>query len=98
MKGVLVTCGAAVFGGLAFCLSLAPTDVWWLAWFAFVPLLVAVRGKGFLYGFLGGLVALLVCALAVDSGVFCADKDTSGLSSWIVTGCALFGFVVSIAA
>jgi len=98
MKAIAVTMAAAAATGVLFCLALPPADQWWIGWFAFVPLLVAARGRGFLHGFLGGILAMLVCALFVWSGVFYSDKDMSGSMSWVVTGCALFGFVISMSA
>jgi len=98
MKSALAVLAGGAISGLLFCLALPPADVWWLGWVAFVPLLLAVRGKGFLAGFGGGLLSLFVCAFAARTGFLYATKDLSGLDAWIVTGCGLFGFVVSIAA
>lgn len=43
--------GAALFCGLLLVLALPLGEQFYLAWFMLVPLLVAVRGKGFLVGF-----------------------------------------------
>lgn len=79
-----------------FCAALPPADFAWLGWFAFVPLLMAVRGKGFLVGFSCGLLAMFACAFLAKSGVFYAEKDFSGEPGWLYTGCFLFGFAVAI--
>ncbi len=87
---------ATVFSGAMFCLALPPANQWLLGWLAFVPLMISVRGKGFLIGFVGGLLALFTTAYLVRSGLFYSTKAFIGEDGWIVTGCGLFGFVVSI--
>lgn len=56
----------AVVSGLLLYLALPPNDVWWCAWFALVPLLVALRGKSIKQAaWLGWL-----CGATVNFGAF----------------------------
>lgn len=96
MKFALIFAIASLVSGALFCLALPPTDFWFFGWIAFVPLMIAVRGRGFLFGFIGGLLALFTTAYLVKSGVFYSQKAFIGEDGWIMTGCGLFGFVASI--
>ncbi len=96
MKFALIFAAASLLSGALFCLALPPADYWFLGWVAFVPLMVVVRGRGFLFGFVGGLLALFTTAYLVKSGIFYSSKHFGGEDGWIVTGCGLFGFVVSL--
>lgn len=96
MKFALIFAIASLVSGALFCLALPPADFWFFGWIAFVPLMIAVRGKGFLFGFIGGLLALFTTAYLVKSGVFYSQKAFIGEDGWIMTGCGLFGFVASI--
>lgn len=96
MKFALIFAISSLVSGALFCLALPPADCWFLGWIAFVPLMIAVRGRGFLVGFIGGLVALFTTAYLVKSGVFYSQKALVGEDGWIMTGCGLFGFVASI--
>ncbi|OJU62468.1 MAG: hypothetical protein BGO01_08275 [Armatimonadetes bacterium 55-13] len=94
---VRLVVGSLISGAL-FALALPPADVWWLAWFAFVPLLLAARGRGFVAGFIGGLVALTSSAICIRAGWFYSLKSFSGLDAWVYTGCLFYGFTVAIVA
>lgn len=96
MKFALAFMGASLASGALFCLALPPADYWFLGWVAFVPLMVVVRGRGFLLGFVGGLNALFATAYLVKSGLFYPNRHFGGEDGWIITGCGLFGFVVSL--
>lgn len=96
MKLALILAMASLFSGALFCLALPPADFWFFGWVAFSPLMVVVKGRGFLYGFGGGLLALFTTAFLVRSGLFYANRAFIGEDGWIMTGCGLFGFVASI--
>lgn len=96
MKGVLIVALASGLSGALVTLALPPANHWWLGWFALVPLLISVRGRGFLWGFFGGLAALFSMAILADSGFVYSEQSRVGNSAWLYTGCGLFGFSVSI--
>jgi apolipoprotein N-acyltransferase len=98
MKGpLIVALGSLASGGLL-TLSLPPADWGWVGWFCLVPLLLAVRGKGFLVGFIGGLMTLFSMAFVAEQGWFYEHKTFTGTAAWLNTGCGLFGFSVSLVA
>lgn len=96
MKFALLFVISAMASGLLFCLALPPADQWHLGWVAFVPLLAVTRRRGFLLGFVGGILALFTTAFLVKSGLLYSSKHIGGEDGWITTGCGLFGFVVSL--
>lgn len=96
MKFDLIFAIASLISGALFCLALPPADYWFFGWIAFVPLMIVVRDRGFLFGFIGGLLALFTTAFLVKSGVFYSEKAFIGEDGWIMTGCGLFGFVASL--
>ncbi|MBX3119256.1 MAG: carbon-nitrogen hydrolase family protein [Fimbriimonadaceae bacterium] len=78
--------------------ALPPCGLTLLGWVCLVPLLMAVRGRGLLWGFLGGLLTLFVTCLVAQSGVFYERPHWDGEASWIATSCMFFGFAISITA
>lgn len=98
MKRVAAVIGGALATGVMLHGALPPIGWWPLAWIAFVPLLVAVRGTRFLVGFLGGLGAIGVTAWLALSGWGFAFQSNEGSPAWIWVGCALFGFALAIVA
>ncbi|WP_028313297.1 apolipoprotein N-acyltransferase [Desulfatibacillum aliphaticivorans] len=60
IKGPLIRLMAAMCSGVLLTLAYPQADLWWIAWFAFLPLLFAVRNKSwsaaFGLGFLTGLI------------------------------------------
>lgn len=86
--GIVVTAVALV-------LALPLGERAFLGWSSLVPLLVAVRNRGFLTGFVAAMGAIFLAAWLASTGVFYADKDFAGEVSWIYTGMGLFGFAVA---
>lgn len=93
---------AGIFGvvatGMLLHFALPPIGWWPLGWIAFVPLLLSVRETRFLIGFLGGLASIGVTAWLGIQGFGYRYTSEEGSPAWIMVGCALFGFVLSIVA
>lgn len=99
VRTILYALGASILSGLLFAASLPPAHFGLLAWFAFVPLILAVRERGFLFGFLSALVAIVVCSITVTNGLFLppSQRTNTGNAAWIATACGIFGFVILLA-
>ncbi len=82
--------------GVLLVLALPLGEQAYLAWFALVPLLRAVHGRGVLLGFIGALATIFFAAWLATKGVFYAHKDFEGEVGWIYTGMGLFGFAVAL--
>jgi apolipoprotein N-acyltransferase len=89
--GVLAT-------GVMLHFALPPLGWWPLGWIAFVPLFLAVRETRFLIGFLGGLVSIGITAWLGIQGFGYRYTSDEGSPSWVMVGCALFGFALAIVA
>ncbi|MEA2553377.1 MAG: apolipoprotein N-acyltransferase [Fimbriimonadaceae bacterium] len=88
--------GVAVSGALL-AFSLPPHRLSPLAWFAFVPVMLAVRGLGFAVGFACALSTCFLAAWLDAQGVLLRPGVLDGSPGWIYTGFALFGLVAAIA-
>lgn len=88
LTGVGVTAVALV-------LALPLGEQAYLGWGALVPLLVAVRNRGFLAGFVAALGAVFLAAWVASTGLLYVDKEFGGEVSWIYTGMGLFGFALA---
>ena len=66
-----------------------------LGWFALVPLLAAVRGRGFLIGFVAATATTFLAAWLVATGFLYGSRDAEGEIAWIYTGMGLFGFALA---
>ncbi|MCH8273739.1 MAG: hypothetical protein IH851_03030 [Armatimonadetes bacterium] len=87
---------AVLISGLLFLLALPPADLHYLAWLAFVPLFLAVGGRGFAVGFAAGLGVCLVSMAVASWGLFYPPNLPDGNPSWIYLGFALFGLAVGL--
>jgi apolipoprotein N-acyltransferase len=91
----LVGLGALLTGTLLV-LALPLGEQAWIAWFMLVPLLWATKEKGFLLGFVGGLVAVFWCAWLSASGVFYHAKNFEPSTGWTYTACGLYAFSFAV--
>lgn len=87
---------AVAASAVLFLLALPPADIAPLGFFCFTPVFVAVRGKGFAWGFLAGLSVLILGALLAWSGWFYRPSLIGESPEWLFTGFALFGLVVGL--
>jgi apolipoprotein N-acyltransferase len=87
---------AVAVSAVLFVLALPPADWAPLGFFCFAPVLVAIRGKGFAWGFVAGMAVLLLGALLTWSGWFYEPSLTDAKPDWNFTGFALFGLVVGM--
>ncbi len=93
---ILLVAFAAIATGTMLVLALPLGEQAYLAWFMLAPLLIATREKGFLAGFLGGLVAVSWCAFLAGTGVFYQTKNFEMDCNWTYSGCGLFAIVFSL--
>jgi apolipoprotein N-acyltransferase len=91
----LVVLGAAAVSGLLLILSLPPRDAHWLAGFALVPALLAVRRTRFLIGFACGLLVSGAALGVVALGWF-SPYDVPGPLDWAATGLLIFGVTMAV--
>lgn len=98
MTRLLVPLLGTAASGVLLLMALPPVSIWQFGWVCFVPLFAAVRGRGFLVGFISGLLSCLLTAWLAANGVFYSAKAGEGEAGWIYTGCFLFGFVAAITA
>lgn len=87
----LVFVAAVVLTAKTMVLALPPVGWSPLGWVAFVPVLVVTRGRGLLWGFGLGLLAMVGAALLSASGWMYAPSIPEGSPSWSYAGFALFG-------
>src|SRR5580658_10224995 len=97
MRTFLQCLAGAALSGLLLALALPLAEQFYLAWFAFVPVLIAVRGRGFLPALLAGLSTVFFAAWMESTGVFFKYKDPSDTAAWAYTCLGIFGMAVSIA-
>lgn len=95
-KAVMVVLASAG-SGVLLCAAIPPGTAAVLGWICLVPLLIATRGKGFLYGFFGALLAVFTCAMVAETGIFYTEKHFGGNDAWLYSACGIFGFSISIA-
>ncbi len=80
-------------------LALPPSGLWFLAWFALVPVFLATRQTRLVTGVIAGILASLVAGFIAVSGVFYHQGiGPDGEPMWTYLACALFGFVFAIVA
>lgn len=90
------TCVAgALVSGVLLTFALPLGERAYLAWIAFVPLLLATRGRGFVVGFLAAIASVFVAAGVALSGVAYAIR-TEGPDGWIFTAFGLYGFSMAL--
>lgn len=92
---ILVAMAASAFLPL---LAMPPVDQGYLAWFMFVPLLLAVRGIGGAMGFLCGLGTCLLAAAICSSNLLYPAIVAEADNGWVYAGLAIFGLLVGIVA
>ncbi len=85
--------GAAV-SAVLLVLALPPADLGLLAPVALVPLLLATIGRGFAFGFVGGMGCAILGASLTQVGVFYAPSLLDGDPGWNYAGFAIFGLVI----
>lgn len=83
--------GAAVVSAILLVLSLAPADHGWIGWLCLVPVLAAVRGRGFVAGFSALLATCLLAAFVTTTGIFYSGPRLAGLPTWHYLSFFLFG-------
>lgn len=87
---------SALATGTLLVLALPLGEQAWIAWFMLVPLLWTTKEKGFLVGFVGGLVTVFWCAWLSASGVFYHHKNFEPSTGWTYTACGLYAFSFAI--
>jgi len=85
----------ALLAGIAFALSMPPRAFAILGWVFLAPLFIAVRGVGFLRGFLAGLV-LTASAAVTSTSALVGPNVLPGDVSWNYLGIGLYGIVLSL--
>lgn len=88
--------GAVLLTGVLLILALPLGERASLAWFALVPLLRAMHGRGFVWGFAAALGSIFLAAWLASTGVFYSHKDFEGDPGWIFSGMGLFGVPVAL--
>ncbi len=87
---------AVLTSGLLLSLALPPSNIAALGWFCWLPVFLAVKGRGIAFGFAGGIFSCIVAAFVCDKGWFYATKLYEASNGWTYTGCAIFGIVAAI--
>lgn len=77
-------------------LALPPADLHFLGFIALVPVLLAVRGRGFAVGFASGMGVLVLGSLITRWGWFYEPSILDGDPGWNYLGFALFGLAVGM--
>ena len=100
MKQLLVRVGSIALGAMAtgtlLLLALPLGEQSYLAWVMLIPLLIATKERGLLYGFLGGLGAVFWCALLATTGIVYHYKNWEGPTAWTYTACGIFAASFSL--
>jgi len=87
---------AVLTSGLLLSLALPPSNVAEVGWICWLPVFLAVKGRGVAFGFAGGIFSCLVAAFVCDKGWFYATKLYEASNGWTYTGCAIFGLAAAI--
>lgn len=95
LQRIITMLGAATASGLLLVLSLPPRDLHWLAGFALVPALLAVRRAGFLFGFVCGLLVSVTALGVVALGWFSPYRFPGSLT-WAAAGLLIFGVTLAV--
>jgi apolipoprotein N-acyltransferase len=97
MARVGIVVASAILSAILFTLSLPLGEQFYLAWFAFVPLLMATRGRGLLWGFAGAILTIAASSWLSCSGFLYRIHQPDGNTAWVYTGIGIFGFAACIA-
>ena len=87
---------SVVLSSVVLVLSLPPADLHFLAFVAVVPLLLAVKGRGFAVGFGAGMGVLMAGSFIARAGWFYEPSILDGDPGWTFAGFALFGIAVGL--
>jgi len=82
---------AAIVSGCLLGLAMPPFGYGFLGWIALVPLFVAVSTRGFLVGFVGGLITGLTPAVLLANNLVPTPYPMPGEPNWIYAGFLIFG-------
>ncbi|MBS1724513.1 MAG: hypothetical protein JSS66_16340 [Armatimonadetes bacterium] len=96
MKAAIGSLSSAIACGVLFYLSLPPVGWSALAWFALAPAMWAVRGRGFLWGFVTGLLATVTASVLAAFGFMSLPALNDRDPGWIYLGFVLIGLVVGV--
>lgn len=94
MRVMLTGLIGAALTGLLLVIALPPINIDLAAWIALVPVLLCIRKRGFLFGFLFGLLSLFAAIAIALSGALYPGQMLDGDISWTVVGFCLFGVLV----
>lgn len=97
VRAILFTFLAALATGLLLTLALPLGEEGFLIWVALVPLLWAVRGRGLLLGFLGGLGAVFFAAWISTTGLLYRHPDPSADPVWVYGSFGKYGMSFAVA-
>ncbi|MCH8979408.1 MAG: hypothetical protein IH945_09245 [Armatimonadetes bacterium] len=96
MKRALLILVSVVASSVMLVLALPPADVHVLGFVALVPLLLAVKGRGFAFAFGAGMGVLLLGAFLARAGWFYEPSILDGDPGWTFAGFMLFGIAVGL--
>src|SRR5690349_2056205 len=97
MKGIGLLLAGVLVSGVLLAFSLPPPGWAPLGWCVFVPALIALRGKGFAFGFGSGVLISLVASYVDKSGFMVSPGVEDGTPDWIFAGFLLFGAIAGVA-
>lgn len=93
-----LTClGGAALSGALFALSLPPASWQAVGWVCLAPMLASVRGRGFLVGFVGGLLTSIVAACVSLTPLVGPSVLADASPEWNFVGFGLYGIVTGFA-
>lgn len=98
MKSAAWALLAVVCSAVLLVLSLPPADIAPLGFLCLAPLFVAMRGKGFAWGFVSGIAVAAVAALLSLSGWFYEKSFVGASPGFVYAGFGFFGFVIGMCA
>lgn len=96
MRALIGLLAIVVVSSFLLAISLPPSGSYG-GFLSLVPLLIFVREKGFLRGFVGGLLTGIASAAWVVHGHIYPNVVPDGSHNWTWTGFALFGVVIGLA-
>ena len=82
MGRIFTIVGAVVLSGVLLVLALPPADFGWIGWICLTPLYLAVRDKGFAFGFCAALATCMLAAFLTTVGWLYAPVIIPGLPTW----------------
>jgi len=95
MRAWLLIAGSVVLSGLLLAFALPPHGWSPLGWVVYVPLLMAVKKRGFAVGFTAALLSTLFAAWVDAQGFLLPRGTEDATSDWIYAGFLLFGLVAA---